>query len=118
MDVWLEIALVASVLLAVPALIQWRWSRALALLCVAVLVGVVTTTVAYMPLRGPGDAVVGRGWRVIYGMAASFQLTIAAAAIFMWSAARMGAAATAEEGSERDSVAMFNHATQGDEIDP
>lgn len=112
MEVAFENALAASVLLAIPALIQWKWSRAGALFCVAVLVGILTTIVAYMPVSGPGDAVVGRGWLVIYGMLACFVMIVVAATIFLATARR--GPAPRDVGSESDSVAMFNRA-KGDE---
>lgn len=114
MEALFENMLALSPLLAVPALIQRRWSRPLAILAVAILIGLLTAIVAWMPLRGPGDAAMGRGLIVIYGMAACFVLTIAAGAAFIWSAGRTGAAA-GDAGDESESVAMFNRATQGDE---
>lgn len=117
MSLWFENALGLAILLAIPALIQWRWRRSLALFCVALLVGLLTTIVAYMPLNGPGDAAVGRGWLVIYGMMACFLLTVIAAVMFIWSASRTKAAAGSDMPDNRESVEMFNRATQSDDAD-
>lgn len=117
MNALFENALFLSPLLVVPALIQRKWSRTLAIFAVAILIGVLTTIVAYLPLDGPGDAAMGRGLIVIYGMAATFVLTIGAGAAFMWRASGKRAA-PGEEGDESDSVARFNRATRSDEAAP
>jgi hypothetical protein len=104
--------LVSSPLLVIVALVQRRISRPLAVLGIAILIGALTAILAALPLNGPGDAAVGRGWLVLYGIAASVIMVLIAFWSFM-----AGTAEAADEGdSESDSVAMFR-ATVGDETD-
>jgi len=115
MEAAFEWVLMSSPLLVALALLQRSVSRAGAIFAIAILIGVLTTLLAFAP-GGLGDAAMGRGWLVIYGTAACFVVALIAAWSFMASAPRMGAASRDKDG-ESDSVEMFNRATQSDEID-
>lgn len=117
MDVLMENLLFLSPLLVLPALVQRKWNRPLAVFGVAVIVALLATILAAMPLNGPGDAAVGRGIMVIYGWGMAFLLTLAAGIALIWSAGRKSERAGNPEAIQRESSEMFNRATGEDRAD-
>ena len=99
MELAFEYAILGSPVLLLPALLQRRWSRRLAMAGVAVLIGALTALFASINWGGPGDADMGRGLLVLYGSIASGLILIASAFMFVWSPPEPAGDGDAEIGS-------------------
>ena len=83
MELAFEYAILASPLLLVAAVVQWKWSRRSALAILGLAIGLLTAVFSSIDWGGPGDASMGRGLLVIYGTIGAGLALIASGLMFI-----------------------------------